>query len=438
MSILNRYQRHASHWLRKIGLSSDVAFSREKLLSRRTASLYTCFPSVCVDHNRHHLGFMRGEVCLFGCNIIYPRSLKSRLCTTQSGTPGKHVDSSSDEISGDVDVLIVELQRERAERKRLQAQLDKIHEDQVASEHHERGHVASYSVGDKTLLKECNDQLYAFANTKPDPRVDEAIDLLNDMLKNRLVPRAMTCCTLIHACIKARPVTRLEDAMEILRLMEAAELKPNRITYSALISACARARPKARVDDALKLLDKMKQNALSPDVIVYNSLIAACAKATSSSRVEEAMHLLEQIIEDGLKPDVFTYNSLLAACANAKPSARVDIGLSLLQEMEANCVAPNTITYNTLMSACTKAQPHARVDDALALLNRMKANKVAPNERTYSALVTACRRAESGELDFCVGRSVLLCDCAHATDFGCFCPEHYFLEGTDTCTIICG
>ncbi len=85
------------------------------------------------------------------------------------------------------------------------------------------------------------------------------------------MPNVITYTALI-TCEKGK---QPERALELIEAMQRQGLVPDVITYNALISACEKGKQPER---ALELFEATQRQGLVPNVITYNALISACEK----------------------------------------------------------------------------------------------------------------------------------------------------------------
>merc|ERR1712064_81927 len=90
---------------------------------------------------------------------------------------------------------------------------------------------------------------------------------------------------------------KIDQALQLLDEMQGRGIAPNAITYNTAISACEKAQQTTRV---LQLFDEMQVGGIAPDMITYNAVMSACEKAQQTGR---ALQLLDEMQVRGIAPN---------------------------------------------------------------------------------------------------------------------------------------
>ncbi|XP_016200103.1 pentatricopeptide repeat-containing protein At1g62930, chloroplastic-like [Arachis ipaensis] len=104
-------------------------------------------------------------------------------------------------------------------------------------------------------------------------RVDEALNLFEEMCRKNLVPDTVTYSTLIDGLGKSR---RILCALELLGKMHDRGLPADIVTYSSLMDALFNIK---QHDKALMLFNQMKESGTDLDIYTYNILIDGLCKS---------------------------------------------------------------------------------------------------------------------------------------------------------------
>lgn len=190
-------------------------------------------------------------------------------------------------------------------------------------------------------------------------------------IKYAYVLHVLSC----KVCGKGR---QWRTALDLMNDMKKNSIIPNQHTYSALINALGNS---GQWERALDVLDQMREKNMKINVFAYNSAIAALAKASrsrsigsnssrsnmsssgSNSKSNEggesdydktklwirAMELLNQMKKDRVWPDKYSYSSAISCCA---AGSRYEEALDLIKVMRdgPGKLRPNRISYTGAMS----------------------------------------------------------------------------------------
>lgn len=226
--------------------------------------------------------------------------------------------------------------------------------------------------------------------------IGKALDVFVSMKKNGLMPRKATYNLLLSACVNA-PQPRVDAAFEIFEEMRAnKDINPDKTTYTLLIDAACKA---GEPEKAFEAFSHMKQSGIDVEVSTLNRLLHAAglnAKQDATS-VEATLELYEAMKKADIKPDVITYGSLISTCAKAHDATTA---INVYDEMRASGVEPNRILFNVLISAlgrCDRSEEAVKYFDEMVEMSKSNAS-LTPNRDTYAALFDAIIGSGGAEL----------------------------------------
>ncbi|CAJ0852051.1 10537_t:CDS:2 [Entrophospora sp. SA101] len=173
---------------------------------------------------------------------------------------------------------------------------------------------------------------------------------------------------------------KLENALEILQQMSKNNVKPNRCTYNILINFCAKL---SKVDLAEKLFSKMKSVDIPPNVLSYSGIIEAHGNVMD---LDSCIKYFKQMEEANVRPNIYTYCILITAYArtgNFQEAVKWFRHMVILSRIQ-----PNLKNITSLMVALTKdfKNDPALLDKIFGLIRNegLQSDVVA-----YTALINA-------------------------------------------------
>ncbi|KAI3808961.1 hypothetical protein L1987_24924 [Smallanthus sonchifolius] len=299
-------------------------------------------------------------------------------------------------------------------------------------------------------------------------KVDEALQLFDEMLQRQPPPSIFQFNQLINVIVKMRHYSTALSLYKQIKLMGIpADLyamnvtinclcrlnqvpygfaflatifkqghPPNSTTYNILINGHVLA---DRVFEAVELFKKLLRDKLcEPNQITFGTVINGLCKVGHTSKalellmfleassckpcveqystvidslckdkmVDDALQLFANMTEKGVLADVITYNSLIQGLCNF---GREKEAAKMLRDMEEEGVSPSVVTFTILVNAFCK---QGSVKDAELAVQAMLRKGLEPNVVTYSALIDGyCLRGEIGEakkvLDGMVERDIV-------------------------------
>lgn len=236
-------------------------------------------------------------------------------------------------------------------------------------------------------------------------RIEEASDMLNQMLKAAIVPTTVTLNTLIHIYGNNG---KLEELDALMKKMVELRCVPDTRTYNILISIYTKLDDIYKADSYFK---KMKKARLEPDVVSYRTLL----RAYSTRRlVSEAEDLMREMNDRGMEFDEYTQSALLRMYIEAgmlEKSWSWFMRFHLAGDMSSECYAADIDAYGQrgLIEYAERAflcrKKHARLtllefnvmikaygiannhEKACQLFDSMESQGVEPDKCSYNSLI---------------------------------------------------
>ncbi|GFY93265.1 pentatricopeptide repeat (PPR) superfamily protein [Actinidia rufa] len=209
--------------------------------------------------------------------------------------------------------------------------------------------------------------------------VDEAMEVLNQMLSRDCSPNSVTYNTLISTLCKENQVER---ATEFVHVLTRKGILPDIYTFNSLIQGLCLTRNRKA---AMELFNEMKNKGCQPDEFTYNMLIDSL---WSRGRLDEALGLLKEMESSGCARNVVIYNTLIDGfCKNKKIEEEAE---EIFDQMELQGVSRNLVTYNSLINGLCKSR---RVEEAAQLMDQMIMEGLKSDKFTYNSLLSYFCRA---------------------------------------------
>ncbi|OWM67836.1 hypothetical protein CDL15_Pgr010774 [Punica granatum] len=158
---------------------------------------------------------------------------------------------------------------------------------------------------------------------------------------------------------------KLEEAKDLLSDMMEMELQPNAVTYTVLLDGYSKAeltrarsstsRRKreaidAKIHDIFRgVLVEMTNKGIEPDVFYYTVMIDILCKL---GKLEEAGNLLSDMKEMGVQPNAVTYTALILGCCHFK---KVERAMQIAKEMDLKGIDLDDWVKSIL--ECSKVKP---------------------------------------------------------------------------------
>ncbi|CAA7018375.1 unnamed protein product [Microthlaspi erraticum] len=121
---------------------------------------------------------------------------------------------------------------------------------------------------------------------------------------------------------------RVEEGIELLQEMMDKGVVPDLINYTTLIDGYL---IRGEFVDALDLVDEMRRNGVSPDVITYNVLAGGFAR---NGHVKEAFDIYGIMKKEGLEPNALTHSVIIEGLCSA---LKIEEAENFFKSLESKC-----------------------------------------------------------------------------------------------------
>ncbi|MCO5557627.1 hypothetical protein L7F22_011194 [Adiantum nelumboides] len=206
-----------------------------------------------------------------------------------------------------------------------------------------------------------------------------AIQLLQDMRRDRLIPDVITYNTLISACASRNDYV---EAELVLEAMQDSKCEPDLWTYNALISLYGRTPGKE--GKAIDYFNILQRQSLVPDAVTFNAVLYAFSK---TGRVNEFDAVRRQMQDIGCSADEITYNTMISMYGRLSLHKEA---LSSYYEMKDEGCQPDAVTFTVLIDVLGKV---GMVKEAEQVFQEMSDLQVSPTLQTFSAMMHAYAKA---------------------------------------------
>uniref|UniRef100_A0A5B7AUV4 Pentatricopeptide repeat-containing protein n=1 Tax=Davidia involucrata TaxID=16924 RepID=A0A5B7AUV4_DAVIN len=180
-----------------------------------------------------------------------------------------------------------------------------------------------------------NALLAACVNSKKFDKIDDFFRELPEKLS--IEPDRVSYNTVVKAFCG---MGSLDSALEVLNEMGKNRLEPDLVTFNTLLDAFYRNK---RFSDAEKLWGLMEDKNVVPNVRSYNPKLRAL---TSDNRISEAVELIEEMGRKGVKPDVYSFNALIKGFSDV---GNLEEAKRWFGEIVRNDCAPDRSTFKMLV-----------------------------------------------------------------------------------------
>ncbi|KAK4410941.1 Homeobox-DDT domain protein RLT1 [Sesamum angolense] len=224
-------------------------------------------------------------------------------------------------------------------------------------------------------------------------RTLEAKELLIDMEANGCSPSVITYSCLIHGFCQSN---KLEDAMELLKDMKSKAMEllermirkrlvPNSITYSSLIYGFCK---EGKLHEAIQILDRMKLQDLKPDAGLYSKIINGFCEI---NKFREAANFLDEMVLSGITPNRVTWDLhvrvhnrvIQGLCSGGHPNQAFQLYLGL----RTRGISVETNTFGSLIHClCKRGDLHK----AGRIMDEMVIDGCIPDVETWTAMTGTC------------------------------------------------
>lgn len=213
-------------------------------------------------------------------------------------------------------------------------------------------------------------------------KVDEAIDLFQEMIHSEFIPDKELLETYLGCLCK---LDRLSDAKGCIDYLRNIGFTTP-LTYSLYIRALCRS---GKLDDALTLLEEVGADRSKLDNYIYGSLIHGLLQ---SGRMEEALAKMNSMKQVGVNPTVHVYTSFIVHSFKEKLTRRA---LEILAKMLQEGCEPTIATYSALIHGYMNM---GKFGEAWKVFHFIKKNGPSPDFKAYSMLISClCKAGRSEE-----------------------------------------
>ncbi|KAI3974546.1 hypothetical protein MKX01_020318 [Papaver californicum] len=224
--------------------------------------------------------------------------------------------------------------------------------------------------------------LLMFLCGKKGRKVDEAVKLFHDMIRDKYVPGKELVEIYLNCLCEVGKVSDAQKCKEYL--CKSGFSKP--LSYSLVIRALCRA---GRLDEALAMVDEVGEERSKLDQYIYGSLVHGLLRA---GRVDEALAKVDKMKEEGNSPTVHVYTSLIVHFFKKK---QIGKALEFFKKMGEDGCEPTIVTFSALIRGYMNME---MVSDAWNIFRRMKLKGPIPDFKTYSMFMTClCEIGRSEE-----------------------------------------
>ncbi|CAG8520950.1 3763_t:CDS:1 [Funneliformis caledonium] len=208
-------------------------------------------------------------------------------------------------------------------------------------------------------------------------KLDEAIFVYQQMLKDDIKPNVYTYTILVDACAK---LGDLHTSLKLFEDMKKSDIPPNQFTYCAIMVAFVN---NGQLSNAFKTFEEMKQHGLQPDIACINCLMDACNRSG-------LMSLLFQLYSDltekyNLKPDNRTISIYIDACAY---NDQFHIGKNFYMDLIKNQSPIITLNIQNFLSIINLLGKNGYSSEIVEVLKVMKQRLIKPDKTIKLAIFT--------------------------------------------------
>jgi len=234
-------------------------------------------------------------------------------------------------------------------------------------------------------------------------RLQAALAILKQLSDAGIRRDTVVYNNVLTVCGKCTQST-VADALEILEDMDKNKIEASAYTFSILLSQCANSIYDAQsgaelVEDAEEVMTLMRGRNLPPSVAVYNSWLKVLSKAAAYGAVgaKEASVVLAEMEDLGVRMNVVTLSSWLSVIGNAVLSEKAtgaDAKVAIVKAREEG-LAPPPECYNLWIDAVGREalMGNSTVKDVIGIVEYMRSVGQAPGTSTYNRVMSVAARA---------------------------------------------
>lgn len=227
--------------------------------------------------------------------------------------------------------------------------------------------------------------------------------MLNELLKNGLVPDETTYNTIIYGYCSEGNV---EEAFQFHNKMVENSFKPDVYTCNILLHGLS---SKGMLDKALKLFNTWDSKGKTIDAVTYNTVISALCK---NGNLEDAFNLVAEMELKKLGPNQYTYSAILGALheagrikeAEELMSKMIERGMiseePLKMDKEQGVVSCENLDESDSSAVAYSEQiigfcNEGKYKDAMRIFGEVAEKGIAVNKSTCVTLMNALIQAEN-------------------------------------------
>lgn len=202
---------------------------------------------------------------------------------------------------------------------------------------------------------------------------------INDIMTKRKIPRTVPMMTaLMHKVGRAGDIDR---AMELLDEMLAENLMPTLVTFNALIDIHAHKKPEPDITGATRIYNMLSEVGLQPDVVTFGTLIDMFSK---QGELSGAKKLFYDMKSRKIMPTPYIFSSFIELfIQSGDHEAAMDI-VKLLKKQSDRGLPPAREAYNLMFKGLVQNE---LILEAIMLLNVMAKEDMGLEARTFNPLM---------------------------------------------------
>jgi pentatricopeptide repeat protein len=199
---------------------------------------------------------------------------------------------------------------------------------------------------------------------------------INDIMDKKQIPRDVrTMTALIH---KVGRSGKVDKAMDLLNDMIVQGIVPNLVTFNALIDIHAHQKPASDVVGANRIYKMLQEVGLSPDIVTFGTFIDMFAKQGDLNMVKQLYRDIKNRYKMELTP--FIYSSFVECFVRLGDRKSAMDVLRLVEKRHS----AHHITYNIILKDLAQ---HGHIQQAVDFLKRMIKKEVHLTPRTFAPLL---------------------------------------------------
>lgn len=211
-------------------------------------------------------------------------------------------------------------------------------------------------------------------------RIDDALNLFDQMLQRGCAPNEHTYAPILRACCSEG---RIQEAKELIESMSSHNCQPDVVIYNILVYGLCKI---GDFDEVERVIDASKRNGWEPDAITYSTYIAGLCHA---GKAQKALWQLDGMIQKGLKPTSIGLNILLEGIGREMNISTSRVLLEMCGELGFDV---DIISYNTVMN---QLREMGRWVDVLTLFVDLFKKGLQADSHTFNILIfSLCKAGE--------------------------------------------